>query len=155
MLKKLIAISAVLAAVSLVLPAQADKKEKKDGLANAKCPVSGKPINKDASVEYKGGKLYFCCPGCPSGFAKNTEKFAAKANQQLYQTGQAKLVKCPLTGRKLNPATKISVAGTDVCFCCNNCKGKVSKAEGDAQRDLVFSDKAFKKGFTVGKKKKE
>lgn len=148
MCKKFIACTAALAALCLVTAAQAGDK-----LEGVKCPVSGKPINKDATVDYKGGKVYFCCPNCPKAFAGNTKKFAAKANQQLYQTGQAKLTKCPITGKKLNPATKISVAGTDVCFCCNGCKGKVSKAEGAAQLELVFGDKAFKKGFTVGKKK--
>lgn len=147
MFKKFIACTAAVAALYLVISVQAGDK-----LEGIKCPVSGKPINKDATVDYKGGKVYFCCPNCPKAFAAKTEKFAAKANQQLYATGQAKLVKCPLTGKKLNPATKISVAGTNVCFCCNGCKGKATKAQGDAQLNLVFGDKAFKKGFVVGKK---
>jgi YHS domain-containing protein len=158
-MKKYLGIAAIIA-VGLVLAigtANADKEAKKDPLAGAKCPVSGKAA-KDidgSSVDYKGGKVYLCCAGCPKAFEKDTAKFAAKANQQLYQTGQAKLVKCPITGKKLNPETKISVAGTDVCFCCNGCKGKASKAEGDAQLELVFGDKAFEKGFEVAKKKAE
>jgi hypothetical protein len=94
-----------------------------------------------------------CCPGCPGAFEKNTSKYAAKANHQLVLTGQAKQVECPLTGGKLNPDTAIEVCGTKVSFCCNGCKGKVAKAEGDAQIALVFGDKAFEKGFKVKAKK--
>ncbi len=131
--------------------AVADKEAKKDG-PKLTCPVSGKPVNPEATVDYKGGKVAFCCTNCPKAFAANTAKYATKANLQLVQSGQAKEVKCPLTGKPLNPATKTSVAGTNVCFCCNGCKGKVTKAEGDEQLELVFGDKAFDKGFVVGKK---
>ena len=129
----------------------AQAEEKKD---TVKCFVAGKVVKiADAkSIDYKGGKVYVCCGGCQGKFTKDTAKYAAKANHQLVATGQAKLVKCPIAGRALNPATKISVAGVNVCFCCNGCKGKASKAKGDAQIDLVFNDKAFAKGFEVVKK---
>lgn len=137
---------AALGAVVLLVGGSLIAAEKLDGV---KCVVSGKPVKADAAVDYKGGKLYFCCPGCPKAFDKDTAKFAAKANHQLVATGQAKQEKCPITGKALNPATKIQVAGVDVCFCCNGCKGKANKAEGDAQVNLVFGDKAFEKGFKV------
>lgn len=118
-------------------------------LKNAKCPVSGKAINPDASVAYKGGKVYFCCMNCPKVFEKNTKKFSAKANHQLAVTGQAQEVKCPFTGKKLNPATKINVQGANVCFCCMNCQAKAEKAEGPQQINMIFNDKSFDKGFRV------
>lgn len=133
----------------------ADKGEKSVEKAELKCPVSGRPAKEDKSLAYKGAKVYFCCDNCPKAFAANTAKYAPKANLQLYATGQAKLVKCPIAGRKLNPATKIEVAGVDVCFCCNNCKGKALKAEGDEQIVLIFGEKAFEKGFEVKKAKKD
>jgi YHS domain-containing protein len=125
--------------------------EDKDPLAGVKCPVSGKPVKADATAEYKGGKVYFCCPGCPGAFAKNTDKYAAKANCQLVQTGQAKQVACPLTGRPAKSSVTCTVAGVDVCLCCGGCKGKVAKATGDDQLELVFG-KNFDKGFKVGDK---
>ncbi|HWB09254.1 MAG TPA: hypothetical protein VG826_08520 [Pirellulales bacterium] len=124
----------------------------KVNLEKAKCPVSGKECAADTGVDYKGAKVYFCCNNCPNTFAKDKAKYAAKANMQLVVTGQAKQVKCPLAGKDLNPATKISVDGTDVCFCCNNCKGNVTKMKGDEQIEAVFGDKAFEKGFEVTKK---
>jgi len=143
--------AAVLLAACLAWTANAEKKEE----FKAKCPISGKPAQKSAAVDYKGGKVYFCCPGCPGAFKKDTAKYAAKANHQLAITGQAKLVKCPVAGRDLNPATAIDVAGVKVCFCCGGCKGKATKVSGDEQIELIFNDKAFAKGFKVAEAKKK
>lgn len=145
----LVAMSALVLATSLVA---ADKE--KDKLADVKCPVSGKAVQADKTADYRDAKVYFCCPNCPKAFAKNTAKFAIKANHQLVQTGQFKQVKCPLAGRDLNEKQTVKVNGVKVAFCCGNCKGKVAKAEGDKQLELVFADKPFEKGFELKKEKK-
>jgi len=123
-------------------------------LDGVKCIVAAKNAAKaDKTRDYKGGKVFFCCDNCPKKFDEDTKAFATKANAQLVQTGQAKQAKCPISGEALNKDTEITVAGAKVQFCCNMCKGKVEKAEGDAQLDLVFGDKAFEKaGFKVEKK---
>jgi len=120
-------------------------------LEGVKCLTNPKAAAKaDKSVSYKGGKVFFCCDNCPKKF--DAEKNATAANHQLVQSGQAKQAKCPLSGGDLNPDTKIKVAGAEVSFCCNMCKGKVNDAKGDAQIEMVFSNKAFEKaGFKVGK----
>jgi YHS domain-containing protein len=41
-----------------------------------KCPLAGKPCNKDKFVEVKGIKVYFCCDGCKGKVA------AAKGDEQ-------------------------------------------------------------------------
>lgn len=121
----------------------------------ATCPISGKAINKSVAVDYAGGKVFLCCPGCTGAFKKNTAKYAVKANHQLAATGQAKQAKCPLTGGNCNPDTATEVAGVKVSFCCGGCKGKVAKASSDDQLQLLFGDKAFAKGFKVAKAEKE
>ena len=45
------------------------------------CPVMGNPINKELYTEYKGKKVYFCCPGCDKLFKENPEKYLAKLPQ--------------------------------------------------------------------------
>jgi hypothetical protein len=142
----------MLAIAAIALSVALNAEDKKDPLADIKCPVSGKKINPEAKVAYKDATIYMCCQGCPEAFEKNTAKFAAKANAQLVATGQYVQAKCPITGKDLNPETKVAVAGANVTFCCGGCKGKVTKAEGDAQINLVFSDEAFKKGFVKAKK---
>ena len=46
-----------------------------------KCPVSGKPIDPEHFVDYKGKKVYFCCPNCPAAFEKAPETFVDKLPQ--------------------------------------------------------------------------
>lgn len=144
----LVASLALFAFVSSIVADDAKKEFK------ATCPVAKtKAAKEDKSVEYKGAKVYFCCGGCPEAFKKDTAKFATRANMQLVQTGQAKQVKCPLSGQDLDAATKIKVGDAEVAFCCGKCKAKTEAAKGDEQLEIVYSDKAFEKGFKIGDKK--
>ena len=45
------------------------------------CPVMGGKINKNIYTEYKGKKVYFCCPSCVEKFKKNPEKYVGKLPQ--------------------------------------------------------------------------
>ena len=125
-------------------------------LEGVKCAMNPKaPAKADKSVAYKGGKVFFCCANCPKGFAAKIEAkdelTAAKGNAQLVATGQAKQAKCVFTGGPAKDGTEVTVAGADIKFCCNNCKGKAEKMEGDAQLLALIGDAAFKKGgFKVG-----
>ncbi len=131
----------LLAMMTLTVNAAEEKK------VEPQCPVSGKAISKDHSVAYKGAEVYFCCPKCPKAFENNTEKFAAKANHQLVQTGQAKQVKCPLTGRPVQNDKSVTVSGVKVNVCCGNCLKAATEAED--KMTLLFNDNAFEKGFKV------
>jgi YHS domain-containing protein len=128
-------------------------------LSDVKCVMNPKAAAKvDKTVDYKGGKVYFCCDNCPKGFATKIKAgdkvVAAKGNKQLVETGQAKQAKCPFTGGPMKE--KLTVAGAEIQFCCNNCKGKAEKMEGDEQVVAIFGDEAFKKaGFKVGEEKSE
>jgi YHS domain-containing protein len=119
-----------------------------------KCLVSGAPASKDTAVDYKGGKVYFCCSGCVPKFKEDIAKYQAKANEQLVLSGQFKQIACPLTGAKVNEATKTKVCGVEVCFCCKNCQSKVAKADPKAQCEMVFV-KGFDKAFALNKETKE
>ena len=118
-------------------------------LEGVKCIMNPKaPAKADKSVDYKGGKVYFCCGNCPKKF--DAEKNAVAANQQLVATKQAKQSKCPISGQPINPEHKISVNGAEVAFCCPNCKGKAEKASAEDQAKMLFSNEAFDKaGFKV------
>jgi YHS domain-containing protein len=143
--------SLLVAAFGLLLASAIADEVKLDGI---KCIVQkDKAAKADKSADYKDGKVYFCCAGCPKAFAKDPKQFATAANTQLVATGQAKQHKCPISGADLNKDTEITVAGAKVQFCCDKCKGKVEALKGDAQADSVFGDKAFEKaGFKVEKK---
>jgi YHS domain-containing protein len=113
------------------------------------------PAKADKSVEYKGGKVFFCCDNCPKAFAKDPAKHAVAANTQLVATKQAKQVKCPLSGADCDPSKTAKVSGVEVCFCCDKCQTKVKEADEKAAAELVFSDKAFEKAFKVGKEEEK
>lgn len=139
----------LLALVGLTVVASSRAEEEKDPLAGIKCPVSGKPAKADAAVDYKGGKVYMCCQNCPKAFAKNTAKFAAKANCQLVATGQYTQKVCPLTGKPFKDDKVVEVGGVEIKVCCPNCLGKAKKAEDKFA--LLLNDKAFAKGFEKAK----
>lgn len=64
--------------------ASADKHEhhSADSMAEQTvCPVMGGKINKEIFTEYKGKKVYFCCPGCKPEFEKDPEKYIGKLPQ--------------------------------------------------------------------------
>ena len=148
MLKKMTSVVAVLLVAGATVVA-ADAK-----LDGVKCVVANRDANPEKSVSYKEGNVYFCCGGCQGKFEKNAKKYANKANLQLVATKQYEQKGCPFSGGKLNPDTAVTLAGTKVAFCCNNCKGKVDKAGDDAAKlKLVFNDKAFSKGFKKAEKK--
>ncbi|MFO1062621.1 MAG: hypothetical protein U0892_01935 [Pirellulales bacterium] len=129
----------------------------KPALEGVKCLLqAGKPANESKSVDYKDGKVYFCCDNCVKAFDAKKEDHATKGNVQLVATKQYKQAACPISGGKLDDSTAIEVAGVKVAFCCNNCKGTVAALKGDEQTKKVFGDEAFKKAkFEVVKEEKK
>lgn len=118
----------------------------------AKCIVAGKPDAKqDKFAEYKGGKVYFCCDNCKAKYTSEPSNFETAANHQLVVTAQYKQAKCPLSGGPVDATKTVEVGGVKVAFCCEKCQGKVAEADAAAQKELVFSTKAFDKAFQIVK----
>lgn len=129
-------------------------------LDGVKCLINGDDdVDPKISLNFNGGKIYFCCEECQKSFKDEKdkvkkEKYAAKANQQLLTSGQAKQVKCPLEGKAHKDTITAEVAGSKVAFCCEMCRDKVAKAKDAEQVELVFGTKPFAKGFVVSSKDK-
>lgn len=121
-------------------------------LEGVTCLFADKAAKADKSADYKGAKVFFCCDNCSKNFAKDPAKHAVVANKQLVATEQFVQKACPLSGGKLKDGTAVKVGGVDVKFCCENCQGKVAKADAAEAAELVFADKAFDKGFELKKK---
>ena len=138
--RSLIAFSAVALVATASFAFAAAKKP-----ADCACPISGQPAKADKTAELDGGTVYFCCGNCQAAFKKDPSKHAAKAHLQMVATGELVQTGCPFNGRDVNPSTVITIGDAEVGFCCNNCKGKAEKAEGDEQVALVFGD--ISKGF--------
>jgi transcription elongation factor Elf1 len=146
---------ACLALVFALTNSQAEEKAKK--VTKVNCVVAGKEIeiSKAVEVSYRKATAYVCCNNCKAKFEKDSSKYATKSNHQLFQTGQAKQVKCPLSGGDVDSSKTVKISGVSVAFCCGKCQGKVEAAKGDDQLDLAFADKAFDKGFEVKKQTKK
>ena len=52
--------------------------EKADAIVNKICPITGDPVDKNITYEYKGKVYGFCCPMCIEEFKKDPEKYIAK-----------------------------------------------------------------------------
>ena len=133
------------------------KKDEKVNLKDVKCVVMGKAAAKASKVvETKQGKLYMCCGNCVKSYNKNPEKYTAAANAQMVQTGQYVQKSCPFSGGKLNDKAVAKIGKMEIKMCCGNCVKKVDSAKTDADKvALVFSKKAFEKGFAKKEEKKE
>ena len=146
-MKKFTIAIALLAMAGIVTSSVALDDAKKNPLDGVKClMMPDKAVKEDKAVDYKEGKVYFCCPGCVKKFSENKDKYEAKANQQLVRTGQYKQEVCVFSGEKIDEKQSIEVGGTKVSFCCGNCKGKAEKMEGDKQVEELFGKNAFEKG---------
>ena len=148
MFRKLSSVLAVLLVAGVTVVA-ADIK-----LEGVTCVISPRPADKEKVADYKEGKVFFCCGGCQAKFKETPKKFAVKANHQLVATKQYVQKDCPFSGGKVDPETTLDIGGTKVAFCCAGCKSKVEMAEDDAAKmKMVFTEKAFAKGFKSAKKK--
>lgn len=53
------------------------------------CPVRGEAITKKESFkDYKGRRVYFCCPGCEEPFSKEPDKFLEKLGSLAQKPAQ-------------------------------------------------------------------
>lgn len=131
-----------------------DNKEKKSksisakSLRLARCPVTGDRVSMEASIDYRGGTLYFCSTECIDKFRADRTAYEAKANTQLVATGQYEQTKCPLTGDAFVPRIKTKVCGIDICFSSTDSLKMVKRATADERTELVFGD-GFDKGFAM------
>lgn len=110
-------------------------------------------VDAETFVEYREGKVWFCCDGCVEEFEANQDKYAAMANMQLVATGQWVQKGCPFSGGAVTEGVASKIGDMEVGYCCNGCKTKVDNADDDNARiALIFANEAFEKGFEPAKK---
>lgn len=127
------------------------------------CPndyCSLKPSNKHLLVFPSGAKLQFCCDQCLQmykspvdlAYGAKTYLWPVTAHHQFVATGQAKQVKCPVTGDKMDPAITLEVVGIKVAFANEQARKKVADADAWTRQTLVFDYDAFGRGFVMQKR---
>lgn len=122
---------AAVAAVALAVPAM-----KVDPL----CPVSQQPCDPKVSLDFHGGRVWFCCRKCKQAFEDDATPYAAAGHLQMVLTRQFVQRACPLDAAPLAAGTQLDVGGVDVGFCGDACRGRVSNATLEDQVELVFGN---------------
>ena len=147
---------AVLAGLIIAQPGLADEKEKFP--KGMKCFIMKKRTIKNTkyAIDYKDAKLYLCCKSCVKRMTKTPDKYEAKANHQLVQTGQFEQKTCPISGDAVTAnSPKLEIGGVNVRFSSDSHKAEVAKLEDGKQIDKVFGKDGFKKGGFVLIEKKD
>lgn len=85
------------------------------------CPVSGKPVNPDATVAFGEENVGFCCNGCKGKYEKASDEeklamlFGASSKGFTLQTA------CPVSGKPIKATAVAEHEGQNVYFCCDGC----------------------------------
>jgi YHS domain-containing protein len=85
------------------------------------CPVSGKPIDKEVMVEVGHAKVGFCCKNCLAKFEAADDDGKLKVVFDDLDKGFTRQVKCPISGKPINPEAVVEHDGKKVYFCCPGC----------------------------------
>ena len=75
---KSLPVALIFAFLLAVMPSSAMSK----GVEQKECPVMEGTVNKNIFADYKGKRIYFCCPPCLKEFNKNPEKYMKKLEEQ-------------------------------------------------------------------------
>ena len=120
---------------------------------NTKCPISGRDVKPDVTMDMHGTTIAFCCGGCKSQFQKmsHAEQHAkldaltspaqdtakpgagepASFVEELVLTRTYLLPNCPISDKPVNsmkePVTKV-IDDREIMFCCAPC---IEKYEAD------------------------
>ena len=99
------------------------------------CPVMvGNPIDPDSYIDFKGVRVYFCCPGCDKKFLASPETYIdnlpAAIRERIRAAGAApspadeQQQLCPVLGNPIAKDVYLDYLGVRVYFCCPPCKPK-------------------------------
>jgi YHS domain-containing protein len=130
---------------------------------NKKCPVEGGDVDPEATIQYKGKTIGFCCAGCDKDFEKDPAKFMAIIDKELAaekkggsdkkddakKEGEKKEpelnAKCPVSGDDADKTVTKTYKGRTIAFCCNDC---IKDFDKDPEKYVkkLDEEKAKKKG---------
>jgi len=141
MMKK-INILALALAVLLFTTAKASPVKNKNKLEPQKlCPVMGMEINREVFIDYRGKRIYFCCPDCINKFKADPAMYLKKTAEQGSAVAEAPKMSavaeatkmqtnCPVMEMKVIPGLYIDRQGKRIYFCCPSC---LEKFDSDPQ----------------------
>lgn len=105
------------------------KKVTAKQIAQKKCPVLGGVINPKLYYQYKGQKIYVCCPGCIGTVKKNPEIYLKKIQKEQKEIVEAKKIvqkNCPVMGGVIIPKYYYKY-NKKIYVCCPGCIATIKK----------------------------
>jgi len=99
------------------------------------CPLTGKPINEEKTLDIEGVKVGFCCGNCLAKAQKADDR-AIRLVFAKFDKGFTLQTDCPVSGKPIVADQKVSFEGQSVYFCCPNCPDAF-KAEPEKFTDKV------------------
>lgn len=84
------------------------------------CPLTGKPINEEKTVDVAGTKVGFCCGNCQAKVEKAGDDAIALVFAD-FDKGFTLQTTCPVSNKPIVADQKVTFRGLDVYFCCPNC----------------------------------
>lgn len=109
-----------------------------------RCPVTGKPIDRQQWVEQGDDVVFFATPEAKEEFTKEPAKFVKKLDSDCY-TFQTHCLVCK---EEINPTLTIDLGGRTVFLGCEGCRSTLS---GDKEKyEKAFDDqtKANRAAYT-------
>lgn len=85
------------------------------------CPLSGKATNEGTELKVSGVEVAFCCKNCRKAVNKAEGDAQLKMLFAKLKKGFTLQVKCPVSGKPIDPAQSVKHDGQNVYFCCENC----------------------------------
>lgn len=145
-----------------------------DNLSGVKCLIDGaQSVSMQHAASYRGSTIYFASSKSLNFFkasvstqissnrflssphqAERQARLLARANHQLVLLGQWKQVRCPVTGKAVDPEFSSLIAGVEIQFADANALLTVNQLPClAAQGEMIFRDKFFDQAFerTVSK----
>jgi YHS domain-containing protein len=85
------------------------------------CPISGRPVNDETTVEVGHAKAGFCCKNCLAKYNEANDDGKLEILFGDLEKGFTRQTKCPVSGKPINAEHVVEFEGKKVYFCCPNC----------------------------------
>ena len=87
------------------------------------CPITGRKLNKDATIALGKAKVAFCCEGCLGKAKAAPAKELAALVFKSFDKGFTLQTKCPVSGKPIKAEQVATHKEKKVFFCCPGCPG--------------------------------
>jgi len=93
-------------------------------VAQVACPMTGKKLNPNMTVQVGDQNVMFCCGGCKAKVRKAEDKVATVFSTAAFKKGFTHQTLCPVSGKPINANIMVEHDGRKVYFCCKGCPKK-------------------------------